>query len=273
MAQPRKAYPTIDTPLEYLAWVVSCSPFWLHLARIELKNRFRRTWLGILWALVQPFGLTLIFALVLQFIFDQSFAELSVYVLLGLVMWEWFTHAILLSSLSILSGEAFIRQQRLPLVIYPLRNFIALTVTFLIGLTGFVIWALAVQPHVVSLYWLLALPNIALLALVILPFSIWSAIVGLMFRDFPQAAQLGLQALWYVSPVFFPKTLFQNPGLDIWNHYNPIANMLALLRQPLLYAQVPTLANYGIVIAFGIISYGLAIFALRRIESRAVYYF
>ena len=79
-------------------------------------------------------------------------------------------------------------------------------------------------------------------------------------------------ALWFLSPVFIEKSVFENPGIVIWDTINPVSNMLALLRAPVIDGHMPSLSNYGVVCAFGLVNYLIAYIALRRHERTLVYY-
>ena len=265
-------YPTIDEPIRYLKTIVSTAPFWRRLALIELKNRFRRTSIGMLWILIQPFALTLLLSTILRVLFDQSFAEFSVYVYSGIIYWELFSASILIASGSLVGSTAFIKQQAMPIGIYPLKTYIALLVSNLVSLTGLFAWTLIVKPDYLSAAWLWLIPNHLLIACMILPFAVSASLIGARFRDFPQAVGLALQALWFLSPVFLDKSVFENDGIEHWDRFNPVANMLDLVRQPLIHGEPATVWSYGVVVATGVCAYISAYFVLRRMERHIVFY-
>jgi len=256
----------------YLREIYDYRNFWMSLAKLSLKKRFRRTHLGILWAMVQPLLFALTIALVFRYMFKQPFAELSIYVLSGVILWELFQQSVLLGSTAIIDAGNFIKQKRLPLAIYPLQIFLAQVATFSIGLIGLVVWILILRPGMASWLWLMAIPNIALILVCLLPVAIWASVFGTLYRDFQEAARVILMALWFLSPVFIAKSIFANPGIAVWDMVNPVSNMLQLLRAPVMYDQMPSLLNYGVVALFGLLNYAIAICALRRHERTLVYY-
>ena len=92
------------------------------------------------------------------------------------------------------------------------------------------------------------------------------------FRDVPHALGLLLQALWFVSPVYFEADVFHKAGLAALVDYNPIYHILQILRAPLLSGQWPTSTNLLFALAvpgvFGLLASGLA----RALERRVIFY-
>ena len=134
---------SIQRPLQYIREISDYRNFWISLARLNLKNRFRRTQLGILWTMVQPLLFALTIALVFRYMFQRSFVDLSIYILSGIILWELFQQTILSGANAVIAAGHFIKQKRLPLAIYPLEIYLGQVVTFLIALVGLVIWIFA----------------------------------------------------------------------------------------------------------------------------------
>lgn len=258
-------------PADYLQQIIDRKNFWLSLSGIELRGRFRRTNLGVLWCLVHPLMFALILSLVFHFIFQQDFFSYSVYVYSGIVLWTWFGESVILGANAIMHCQSFMRQCRLPAAIYPLKSFLVATATFLLGMTGVLAWCLAIG---FPLGWgLLILPiNFAFLAICLLPLSIASSVLGTLYRDFTQAVQVLLQALWFVTPVFLDKSAFLRPYLSNWDMLNPVSNMLELIRKPLMDNSAPFLQNYAVTLVFGLAIAIAATVLLRNHERHLVYY-
>ena len=138
---------------------------------------------------------------------------------------------------------------------------------------GFVIYALAVQPEIFSWRWIFLLPYAVILLLFSAPLAILSAVINIKFRDFQQFIGLLLQIVWYMSPVFLPKTVFEKPGLAEISAFNPVAALMNLLRDPLLYDTTPQLNDAALVLVWTAALWLLAIITLRRNERRIVFFY
>lgn len=245
--------------------------FWFALARVDLRNRFRRSRVGVLWVVIHPLMFTLLLGIMFKFVFKQSFVSLSVYIFSGMVLWNWITESALQGSNAFIQSQAFIRQKKLPLLGYALRTFIVSLATFLLAFVGMLLWFL-ITGHVPGAWSLLLPAHILLLGIAIFPIIAVSAVLGTKHRDYQQMLTILLQALWFVSPVFMDKRIFLNPGLRIWDAVNPVSSMLALIRRPLLDNQPPDMQNYLVVLMFAAVAWTVVLLIYRRDEQRVIYY-
>lgn len=219
--------------------------FWSHLVRAELKNKFRRSKLGILWTFMNPLLLTALMSTVFGVVFKMSFSDYAPYVLSGLIVWELISNSFIGGGFSILSGEQYIRQFNHPIAIYTLKSALVFTITFLIAMASLTLWMLFMSPQNIILG-IMTLPLTTLLYF----FLSWTitTIAGFSnakYRDYPQVMALVIQAVWYVSPVFFKKEMFTgSPVLESAFYFNPITHILNLIRDPFLYGIMPSVSDY-----------------------------
>lgn len=258
--------------LKYINKIWEARHFWLHLALADLRIKFRRSRLGILWSFLQPLMLTLLLAFVFGAIFKSPFRQFAPFVFSGLIIWDFLTSSVLTGSNSIINGEAYIKQVKHPIVIYPLKQAIVNFTTFAIAFLGLLLWIVVDKPRNIPIM-LLNIP-ISFLLLFILswPLSIISAIINTKFRDFQQLIAIALQALWFVSPVYFEPKVFTSSGLGYLLDYNPITHILNLIRAPLLEGHFPSFLDYSFVIGTAIVLYSIAIYKVSREERDLIFY-
>jgi lipopolysaccharide transport system permease protein len=96
--------------------------------------------------------------------------------------------------------------------------------------------------------------------------------IGARFRDLPHALGLIMQAMWFVSPIYFEAKLFRDGGLGALVDYNPIYHLLEIVRAPLLRGEWPTVENFAMcgltIVAFSI----FAILSGRSAERKVIFY-
>ena len=112
-------------------------------------------------------------------------------------------------------------------------------INFGLALIGLICWVLLWQPGNVSLSWLSLPVAIMIFLLVAWPLAIICAIIGTLFRDFSQLLTIALQALWFVSPVFFSTEVFINGGIGFLVYDNPVYHLLELIRCSIPARAVP----------------------------------
>jgi len=258
---------------QYLYKIYRTRYFWSHLARCELKARFRRSKLGLLWTVLQPLILTIIMAFVFSTIFKQTLGEYAVYILSGIIVWDLMTGSVVAGGNSILSAEQYIRQFNHPITIYTLRSAVLNIITFSIELVALLIWITLTKPINIILG-IITFPLTAiLLFLLSWPLTTIAGYSNCKYRDYPQIMMLIMQAIWYVSPVMFQRQMFEgNVYLKWFYDHNPITHILNLIRSPFLYGELPSILDYVYVIIAIIVFCYLAYRINKENERKIIFY-
>jgi len=257
---------------EYFAGIWAARYFWMHLAMADLRARWRRSFFGVLWSMLQPLGTALLLAIVLARLLKQDIRSYAPYVISGMIVWDFVMAVSTGGALSFVQADAYIKHFRHPLAIYSLRTVIAnLTVLGLASVPMFV-WAAIAQPGNLGVTWLGALSIYPVLLLIFWPLITLLAYAGSRFRDLPNVMQLALQALWFVSPVYFGTKMFRDAKLDALVDYNPIFHLLQLVRAPLLEGKWPSAANFEFCAGMAILFTILAWLVGRKAERRVIFY-
>lgn len=246
--------------------------FWTHLAMSDLRSRWRRSFFGALWSIIQPLGMTALLAIVFSKMFNSDITTYAPYILSGIIVWEFIAANVTGGALSFVQADAYIKQCRHPLAIYTLRTVLgSLTVLALASLALYG-WSLTVMPQNYGWSWLASLSIFPVAALIAWPMSTLLAYVGVRFRDIPHAAGLVLQALWFISPVYFEVKMFRQGGMGFLVDNNPFYHLLQLIRAPLLEGKWPTWENYAYSILLALIFALIAWFVGRKAERKVIFY-
>jgi len=105
-------------------------------------------------------------------------------------------------------------------------------------------WTLIVMPENFGWTWLAALTIYPILIMIAWPMATLLAYIATRFRDLPHALGLILQAMWFVSPIYFEAKVFRGGDLNWLIDWNPIYHLLQIVRAPLLQGTWPTPENY-----------------------------
>jgi lipopolysaccharide transport system permease protein len=258
--------------LEYLEGIWLARHFWIHLALSDLRGRWRRSYLGPLWSIIQPLGMTILLAVVLGRIFHSPIRNYAPYILSGMVVWEFLVGTATGGSVAFLQADAYIRQCRHPLAIYTLRTALCNLIVLLLASLGLLGWTLTTMPGNFGWCWLAAAAIYPVSAAIAWPLATILAYAGARFRDIPHALALVFQALWFISPVYFEDRVFRAGNLDALVDYNPIYHLLQLARAPLLSGHWPTAVDFLSCGATFLVLALLAWAVGRRAERRVIFY-
>ncbi len=163
----------------------------------SLKTSVAATRLGWLWWLADPLVLMAIFYFVVHIVLQRGGENYHVFVLAGLVVWQFFNRALYLTADCLRSNRGLIKSMPLPLEFYTLLPTMAQMVFVLCG----IVMVLCFVPSAVGLKTLAILPLLLLtggLAWSLgLAFSVWQAVIP----DLGKFLQYALRAGFFLSPV------------------------------------------------------------------------
>lgn len=258
---------------EYILKVYKTRYFWWHLSKSDLKSRFRRSKLGLLWQVMQPLCLTIILSFVFSTVFHQPLGNYAIYVLSGIVVWNLLQACIIGGGNCYIYSEQYIRQYNHPVTIYSLRYAVLNIITFLMELIALVIWVLFVSPENI----ILGIMTLPLTLLIYFP-MVWglvtiSGYMSVKYRDYPQIMILVMQMIYYISPVFFKQEMFtSSEALTNLLQYNPVTHILNLIRCPFVYMEMPSLLDYVFVILTDVIIVFWAIITNKNNRTKVIFY-
>jgi lipopolysaccharide transport system permease protein len=257
---------------KYLIDIWRLRYFWTALVQIDLRNRYRRSMIGLGWSLLHPIALTVVFCVVFSQLFGLSVKEYAPFLLSGLIFWNYIVAVMNEGCQCFFLGESYIRQHPAPLAIYPLRTTLGAGIHFLLGL--FVVLTFVWMVHGMgNLPALLSLaPTLMLMFIFGWALSICMGVANVLFQDCQHVTTIFLQILFYVTPVMYPAKILRDRHLEWFVNFNPLAVMLEMLRQPILEGQFPSLQTYIFGISAMILAAGVAITTLKFFERRIIFY-
>jgi ABC-2 type transport system permease protein len=215
---------------------------WL-LAVTEFKRVYFGTVLGYLWSLIRPL---MLFG-VLLFVFTQIFRigseqveHYPVMLLLGIVLFTFFQESTTSSVTSVVTQEGIVRKTQFPRLVIPLAT--VLTGVFNLGLNLVVVFAFVLAFGVDPTWTWLLLP-VALLALFVFTAAVSAAlsVLYVRFRDVAIIWTVVAQMLFYMTPILYPVTAFEDATKEHLLMVNPLAVIFEQVRVWILAEpQAPT---------------------------------
>jgi lipopolysaccharide transport system permease protein len=202
----------------------------------DVKVRYKQTALGVLWALLQPVGMMVVFSLFLgRFAHVPSNgAPYPLMVLSGLLPWQLFAHGVADSSNSLVANERLITKVYFPRMIVPAAAVGGATVDFAIGLC--VVAACLVWYGIRPTSAILLVPALTLLA-VAAAFAVGLGLSALnvRYRDVRHSLGFLLQLWMFLTPVVYPASVVPERWRPLYA-INPMAGIVEGFRWSLLQA-------------------------------------
>lgn len=212
------------------------------LVRTDFKLRYQGSVLGYAWSLLRPLLLFLILYVVfVKFLkIGAGVPHFPVYLLLGIVIWNFFNEMTVQSLGSIVGRGDLIRKIRIPRWIIVLSSSISALIN--LGLNLIVIGVFLLVNDVDLLFTALWLPLILVeVYLFSLGLSLFLAAAFVRFRDLSYIWEVTLQGLFYLTPILYPISLITNLTLQKILLLNPMAQAIQDARYALVTHETVTI--------------------------------
>lgn len=242
------------------------------LVSIDLQARYRHSILGVGWCLLRPMAMSALFCFIFAGIFNQPLKEFAPFLMLGLTVWQFLTESILFGCTTYSNASGYLRQQAIPLSIMPLRTVLGVGFHALIALTlatlvswGFRGLTLTAIPSLI--------PGVILLFLLGWALAMAVGIVTTYFRDIQHFTEIGLQMLFYLSPILYSPAMFKGrPGLLACLNYNPVTYLLDVVRVPVLDGHLASPQSYLVSLLSLCVVGSIAVLSLYRVGRKIVFW-
>ncbi|MBI1289684.1 ABC transporter permease [bacterium] len=234
----------------------------------DVTVRYKQTFLGICWALIQPIVTMVVFTLVFGRLAKMPAEGLPYPILVyaGVLPWQFFSTALSGCSGSLVSNANLLRKIYFPRLIIPVSSTVVALVDFAIAfvLLGVLMGWYGIMPGPE----IVALPIFLLGAMLTsIAAGIWFAALNVKFRDFRFVVPFVIQLGVYLSPVGFPSSAIPDRYRFLYG-MNPMVGVIDGFRWCLLGGKISV--NWG---AFGcsmllvLILLALGIRHFRRVEN------
>lgn len=238
----------------------------LYKTTADLKAEAERTYLGVVWWVVDPLLSMAIYYLVFGVFLQRGTEDFVVFLLIGVVMWNWFASTVTNGQTSILRNKNLLQQAPLNKVIFPFIQVLTSLPKFAVGL---IILFLFLRGYgmSVSIHYL-ALPALLFVQLcVIFAFVMPLSAVVPFFPDIGNLVTHLLRLGFYLSGIFFSPEIIPDSYRSIF-FLNPLAVLIASYRDVLLYNQWPQMEVRLIVIMLVSLPFAaIGVALIRRFDS------
>jgi lipopolysaccharide transport system permease protein len=241
------------------------------LVRRDLDARYRASFLGFFWSLLNPLLLLAVYSVVFTYIFSPRFPGGEPYALFlfsGLLPWLFFSGAVLDGSLTLVDNGPLLAKVMCPPEIFPAVTVLSHLVHHILALpvllAAMAVAALAGLHPFPWTFWLLPfalLPWLLVTGGAVLAVSVLSV----HFRDMRDLVGHLLNLLFFASPIIYTLDGLEVPGvLRRVLALNPLASLVTLYRDVVFAGQVSAAATWLTAFAVGAVSLAIGVFIFAR---------
>jgi lipopolysaccharide transport system permease protein len=220
----------------------------LILAYRDLRIRYAQTFLGLLWAFVQPAATLFIFILVFgkAIQIDTGSTPYPVFAIAGLASWTYFSFVLNQSGNSIIGAQEMVKKIYFPRLVIPLSKAVVGFVDFAVTLLFLVMFMIYYGVSIKST--IIFLPVFFLLAVLsALSVGIWLSALTIRYRDFQHVVPFIVQFGLYATPIAYPASVVTSQLPDWANtlyYLNPMAGVVEGFRWSIIGGAPPHTLSY-----------------------------
>lgn len=239
------------------------------LVKKDIKLKYRKSYLGILWTLIEPLMTMVVLTIVFGTLFGNQDKQFPVYVLTGRLMYSFFSTSTKASMKSIRSNSAMIKKVYVPKYIYPLSSTLSSYLTFLISLIVLVGVSVLLKVEVTK-YTVLAIIPLFLLLVMSYGVGMLLATISVFFRDLEYLWNVVLMLIMYTCAIFYPTERLVHTGFGWILDINPLYSIIVNFRNCVIYGRPLDEKALGLSVGFSIVIVVIGVLAFYKKQDKFI---
>ena len=257
-----------------IAWqhFLKYRPLLKELVKRDLRLKYRRSFLGYLWSLLNPLMMMVIMTIVFSYMFKSNIENFPLYLICGNTLFSFFNESTNMAMFSVMNNGALIRKVYIPKFIFPVSRVLSCFVTMSFSLVAILIVMIFTRS---AIHWTLLLFWVPLAFLLIFCIGIGMILsaISVFFRDVTHLYGVVTIAWMYLTPIFYPVDPQYLPIQVIRIiQMNPLYHFITFFRQVVIYGTIPSVQSWAFCIlsCAGALVIGLAVF--RKLQKNFILY-
>lgn len=240
------------------------------LVNRDIKKKYRRSILGILWSMLNPLLMMLITTMVFSNLFRFEIKNFALYLLTGQIIFTFYAEATNFAMGSILENGHLIKKVYVPKYLFPLSRVTSSAVNLLFTLPA-MLAIILVTGQTISFKILFCIIPLVLLFIFCLGMGLFLSALAVYFRDMFHLYGVALTALNYATPIFYPENII--PVQFQWIvHCNPIYYYLKIFREVVYSNQIPDINLIIICFFISIIALIIGAYFFNKKQNNFILY-
>lgn len=237
----------------------------------NIKLKYRRSFLGYVWSVLNPLLTMIVMAIVFSTMFSRNIENFPVYLFCGQLLFNFMNQSTHQAISSITGSAALLKKTYVPKYIFTVARITSGMVDLLFSMGALVIVIIATKAHFT---WYMLLSPLVVLQLYIfcIGLGLFLAQANVFFRDIQYIYNAVTTAWMYLTPIFYPVDALSDNVVWFIKHFNPMYFYVGQFRDLVYMGRLPghliTLAGCGAAVAMLV----LGIWSFQRASDRFILY-
>lgn len=228
----------------------------------DFKTKYKRSFLGVLWSFLNPLLTMTVQYIVFSTLFKSDIPNFAMYLLIGIVFFNFFSEATSMGLMSIVGNASLITKVYIPKYIFPVSRVLSSSINLILAMIPLLIVALITKVRFTP-------------AVLILPFSLVCTIVFCIGMSLILASAMvyfrDMQFLWgvinmlwmYATPIFYPETILPQNLMIM----NPMYHFIRFARAIILNGASPELKAYLLCVIAAVIPFIIGTIIFKKTQN------
>jgi len=235
------------------------------IAISDFKVRYQNSILGYIWTLFKPLMLFAVLYVVFSIFMRFPVENYQLYLLLGIIIWNFFAEATLIALRSFETKRSIITKIYFPRIIVVLASTITSFMTFVLNIIVFFIF-LWISPIHFNISFFFFIIYVIELYFIILGASLMLSALYIKFRDLSHIWDVLLQIGFWMTPIIYPVSMIP-AKYHRFIYMNPLARIIEYSRIVFIDGYVPVLGLNLVVVLMSFLIFIFGIFVFNKFES------
>ena len=252
----------------YIRNFVKFQPLLSELVARDIKIKYRRSVLGVLWTLLNPLCMMIILSIVFSSIFKFDVENFPLYVLSGQVIFNFFNDSTTSSMSAIISSASLIKKVYVPKYLFVLSRVMSSFINLMASFTALLLVMVATRAE---LNWTVFFYVIPLAMVVLFSFGVgmFLAAITVRFRDVIHLYSVFTTGLLYLTPVIYPMAALPDVVKTIVM-INPLTNYLLMFRDVMFNNTLPSVFSVLLGIAEAALALALGLYVFYKNQDEFI---
>jgi ABC-type polysaccharide/polyol phosphate export permease len=242
-----------STALEELQAIWKYRHLVVQFTRRDILTRYKRSVLGVAWTMLNPLGTMLILTIVFSTAFGQSQPGYAVYVLTGLLAWNFFSQSTNAAIVHLVWGGGLLKRIYLPRTVFAVSAIGVALVNITLSFVPLILVMLVVGTPIQWTILFTPIP-VLFLAMFSLGLGLFISTVAIYYTDVAEMYQILLTAWFYLTPIIYTPEILPERYRLLIVYLNPMYHLITLFREPIYLGKIPGMGEILICALISLVS-------------------
>ena len=233
----------------------------------DIKLKYNNTVFGYFWMVVNPLLMLITLYVVFSFVIKLDLAHYQVFLLLGIIVWNFFSEATLSSIQSIKSSLSLLKKIKIPPYVIVLSSNFSSFISFLVSVVLLLFIMFLFNIDLFTFMRTMSIIYFVLLFIIVISMSLIISTIYLHFKDIKHIWNFLLLIGFWITPIIYPESFIPRIFLRFYM-LNPLARIISHLRNTLIYNYMDNIQQIMISVLIVIILFYVSLLVYKRYSKK-----